>query len=290
MRRRHGALSESDYTRAYDDAVAGIREAVDSGKRLAIMISPMLPCEEAYALASLARALDPQAVLGLGPVPISGQDKHFPPDSDNPFIMRAEKAPNARGIRRVLGAFGQWLEYDKLLGAIASDNVGAAIITGNYPSDWSTGPLLDAMKSCYSILIDTLGSPLIEASKVVLPGATWVEKAGTFENAGNILQAFEAAIPVIEMAKCEGQLALDLLAVVDGQRTHDTPAIEFVDEQPGRVPAATTLRISSAGLFNAADTRAKMAAAHEALKVFATDVRYPAADTLQEPDVQLVQL
>ena len=44
----------------------------------------------------------------------------------------------------------QWLEYDQLLGAIKSDNVGAAIITGNYPSDWSTNPLIDAMKSCFT--------------------------------------------------------------------------------------------------------------------------------------------
>jgi NADH-quinone oxidoreductase subunit G len=227
------------------------------------MISPMLPCEEAYALAKLARALDPDAILGLGPVPVDGEDKHFPPDSDNPFVMRAEKAPNARGVARVLEAFGGLTDYDQTLDAIRSDRVGAAIVTGNYPSDWSSDALIDAMKSCFTLLIDTLGSPLVEAADVVLPGATWLEKAGTFENADNILQAFERAIEPIDYCKCEAQIALDLIAA----KNASTPAV-----------------------YNAANIRQAMAGEH-GLAVFVSDVHLPVAESVPDAsDMEFVEL
>ena len=47
---------------------------------------------------------------------------------------------------------------------------------------------------------------------MLLPGATFVEKAGTFENHANRLQSFDRAIQPIEFAKAEGQIALDLRA------------------------------------------------------------------------------
>ena len=47
---------------------------------------------------------------------------------------------------------------------------------------------------------------------MVLPSATWVEKSGTFENVNNRLQAFDQAISIIDMAKSEGQIAMDLAA------------------------------------------------------------------------------
>ncbi len=110
-RKQYGATVECDYSRAYEDAITGIQNAMngESRKRLAVLISPMLPCEEAYLLAKLARQLDPQAILGLGPVPTQGQDKTFPKGAaatdKNAFTMYAEKAPNARGVRRDDGPY-----------------------------------------------------------------------------------------------------------------------------------------------------------------------------------------
>ena len=49
-----------------------------------------------------------------------------------------------------------------------------------------------------------------------LPGAAWVEKAGTFENADGRLQAFEQAIPTPGLAKAEGQIGLDLMSEWSG--------------------------------------------------------------------------
>src|SRR4029079_11020893 len=48
MRRQFGALVESDYTRAYEETVDGLKAAAKAGKRIALAVSPMLSCEEAW--------------------------------------------------------------------------------------------------------------------------------------------------------------------------------------------------------------------------------------------------
>src|SRR5678815_3024975 len=148
MRRQFGALIESDYTPAYADAVEGLRSAVEAGKRIALVVSPNLSCEEAFLLATLARALDPAALLAVGPIPRRGSDKSFPPNApeDKAFKVYAEKAPNARGVRRVLESIagaGKVATYEQFLDIAAKasgrDQIGAVILTGNYPGS-TTGP------------------------------------------------------------------------------------------------------------------------------------------------------
>lgn len=114
------------------------------------------------------------------------------------------------------------------------------------------------------MLIDTLGSSLVERAKVVLPGATWVEKAGTFENAFGLIQAFEQAIPVIEMAKAEGQIGLDLLASAKGEK---------------------------AKIYDAARLRKEMASRFPTLGVFTSEVRYPVVEaSKRESDMAVVEI
>ncbi len=313
LRKQFGATVECDYTRAYEEAVEGIQKAVAEGKKLAVLISPMLPCEEAYLLAKLARALDPHAVLALGPVPFKGEDKVFPKGAKetdkNAFKMYAEKAPNARGVRRVLAAFDnkspeQVLSYENFLrtlghGTGASD-VGAVILTGNYPSEWATDELKTSLGGKFTLLIDTLASTLVEQADVVLPGATFAEKAGTFENARNMIQAFEQAIPVIELAKSEGQLALDLMLTIDALRreklTHvptlpqGRVQVVKVNTTVGQVAAGVQVATAKADPYNAANIRTEMAGRFPALGVFATNVSMPKAGMEMQADMKVVEL
>lgn len=280
MRRQYGALIESDYTRAYADAAEGLRGAVEAGGRVALVVSPMLSCEEAYLLATLARSIDPSAVLAVGPIPTRGQDKTFPPNApaERAYRVYAEKAPNARGVRRVLEAIGgKALSYEQVLEQLkrgsGREQIGAVILTGNYPGPWADDELHGLLSRAkaergagrrFLVLIDTLTSRLVDEADVVLPGATWAEKAGTFENARGVLQAFEQAIPVIEMAKSEGQLALDLAAALEGH---------------GRQPA----------IYNAAEARGAMGQT-PALAAFGTDVKRPAPHSAAEAGMQVVEL
>jgi len=52
---------------------------------------------------------------------------------------------------------------------------------------------------------------------VVLPGATWLEKTGSFQNIHDRLQLFEQAIEPIDGTRPEGQIALDLMNLAAGR-------------------------------------------------------------------------
>ncbi len=299
MRRQFSTLVESDYTRAYDEVIQGLRRAVADQKFVALMVSPMLSCEDAYLLASFVKMIDRNAVFALGPVPFHGQDKVYPigaKDGDpKAFKVCSEKAPNARGVRRVLGAFGQVLEYPDLLRRLGQgsgeSDIGAVMLTGNYPSEWATSELKSCLAGKFVTLIDTLASDLLARCDVVLPGATWAEKAGTFENWKSVLQAFEQAIPVIEMAKSEGQLALDLIATAQGKPApdHESKSI-MVDTTRGQVAAGAQIALPKSEAFNAANVRARMAREMPALSVFTTQVSLPAQEPAREPDMAVIDL
>lgn len=255
-----------DAPMAWDAACEAVVSGLGEARKPAAMISPMLSCEDAYLLARFVLDVNPNATLALGPVPMLGHDKTFP----GGFKMHAEKAPNARGVRRVLSKLtgGKSVEFDALQTALtrnagADGSIDAILITGNYPSDWATPQLLAALdsKRRFIALIDTLQNKLVERANVVIPGATWIEKAGCFENAAGRIQAFERAIAPIDFCKGEAQIALDLSAVRTGE---------------------------SAGVYDAAATRRDMAQTLGVDEFSA--VHTPGETERVESDMQLIEL
>jgi len=245
---------------AYDAAYSKVNERLTSAEGISLLMSPMLSCEDAYLLSTFVLEHDSDASFGVGPVPYQGEDKEFL----DGFRLYAEKAPNARGVRRVLAKMTSNVrEYEEFLGSLRSSSKDrAVVITGNYPSEWVTQELLDALGDRFVVLIDTLNNKLVERADVVLPGATWAEKSGTFENANNRLQAFERAIDPIDYCKSESQIAMDL----DANRLGVSPK-----------------------RYNAANTRQTMAQAH-GLHVFVTEVYLPAGQEPVDSDMQMVEL
>ncbi len=265
--KRHGAQEPTDWNTAYDTLLEKLEvtKLKKGPGSLAFVISPMLACEEAFLLGTLAKKLDAEAVLAVGPVPVDGEDQTFP----GGYTVRAEKAPNARGVRRALESIRERvLGFDQL----DLSNLHAVVLTGNYPQAWITDGFKSQLTSGggkFLAILDTLPNALIDAglggADIVLPGATWLEKAGTFENHAGRLQSFVAAIPVREGAKAEGQIALDLLARLDGQRPgrFDAAAIR---EQLGTLPGG--------GVFSASGG----------------DVHHPTEDDIPLSEVEFVAL
>ncbi|MFG0273961.1 MAG: molybdopterin-dependent oxidoreductase [Phycisphaerales bacterium] len=275
LRRRFGEMVDVEWARALTELAEHARKAVEEGKRFAILISPMLASEEAYLLATAARKIDDDCIVGLGPVPVQGEDKVFPPGAgdDHPgrFVKRAEKAPNARGVRRVLEAVlgaKRVLAFDAFVKELGGKKVGAALLTGNYPSMWHTDALVKAAgrEDLFLAVCDTLTSRLVDGAEVVLPSSTWAEKAGCFENAMNRIQAFEQAIEPLHESMPEGQIALDLLWVLAGDTT------------------------ARRRLYNAANIRMEMADAHDALRVFTSEIHMPEQGAPREADMAVVEL
>ena len=70
-----GDLKPAPVDQTLAAAARGLAQTVEQGGTLAGVLSPFLTVEEAYLLASYLRALHPQAVLALGPVPVRGEDR-----------------------------------------------------------------------------------------------------------------------------------------------------------------------------------------------------------------------
>ena len=255
--REHVSWEPEEAAGAWDEAIDRAVEGLQSAGHIAAIISPMLSCEDAWYLGRLARELDPKATLVVGPVPMQGEDKTFP----GGYTVRAEKAPNARGVRRVLSALGgEVVEFDAVAGACSSAD--AVLVTGNYPSEWVTDSLLAAVGDRFTVLLDTMPNRLVERADVFLPTATWMEKSGTFQNVDNRLQTFERAIEPVDYCKSEAQIALDLSARHRGE--------------------ASTW-------FNAALARQQMAS-EAGLEAFVSEVHQAVAEVRVESDMEVVDL
>ncbi len=235
-REQHGEQVPITFDHAYHEIDEQLNAIVREGGTIAAMISPMLSCEEAYLIGQYVRQHHDNpadAVLGLGPVPMEGEDQTFPPtakaDDANAYTIRAEKAPNARGVQRVLNGFAQLdkadqsgsLDFDGFIAAVKKAK--AVILTGNYPSEWMTKELTKALSKKLVILIDTLPNAWTPKATFVLPASTWMEKSGTFENVNSLLQAFERSIQPIEGTRPEGQILTDLMAIADGLPLSHSP-------------------------------------------------------------------
>ena len=284
--RAHNRQRQADWGRAYRETLRLTTPETRNNKPIALMLSPMLTCEDAYLLASAVRDIDPDATIALGPVPIHGEDKPFP----GGYTVRAEKAPNARGVRRVIQAITGSTpnEYNDLLPRLNASEFGAFICTGNYPSEWVTQELESAAENTPTIVIDTLPNRLTNNAEVFLPAATWVEKAGTFENIDNRLQAFEQAIPTIGLSRSEAQIGLDLIAIIAGDATPgEVPETTrfYPDAAPGQVPVAMEIATPIGERYNPANTRQQMAATHPELEPLTTDTQTPAQTQHRQSDM-----
>src|SRR5207249_2269724 len=109
-RMQYGTQIETSYANAIEHADAEMtRLHKENGDGvLFALLSPMMACEEAYLLGKYIRSIDPQAILALGPVPTSEKDEVFKNYMSGKvtFTIKAEKVPNAAGIRRVIEMLG----------------------------------------------------------------------------------------------------------------------------------------------------------------------------------------
>lgn len=202
-----------------------LTNAVVSNQGAVGIISPFLTVEEAFLVARLIRATQPKAVLGLGPVPVSGVDQTFSPDArkgrtgdtsfvePRDFIIRAEKCPNRRGVELILEHFqGEVIPYPVLLDRISKGEFEIAYVTGGglEPafSDSDAQIIRKGVKTL--ILQDCWPSALGQVADVVLNGANYAERAGCYVNAEGRLQYAAAALP-----PRDGSLPdLDLLSIL----------------------------------------------------------------------------
>lgn len=215
-KKEHGSPTPTSSREAFEIAAKSLKSLAAQPGSLYAMLSPMMACEEAYLLAKAIRAIDPQAVLVLGPVPTTGQDEIFRHSltGQQTFVIKAEKVPNAAGVRRVISTFGgPSATYDQFTRAERSDlrNLKGGWIVGGYLSNWIKGDLPAPLASGFRVVQDLLPTSLSESADIVLPAAAWAEKDGCWENHAGRIQPFVAAVPPPEGVARDGDIYLPLL-------------------------------------------------------------------------------
>ncbi|APW59755.1 molybdopterin-dependent oxidoreductase [Paludisphaera borealis] len=242
----HAAVPSDEALKAVD---RGLKQAVVEGKTIAGVLSPFLTVEEAYLMAGYLRELSASSVLALGPVPIRGADQTFQPDlstgrsgdtsflAPRPFTIHAEKAPNARGVRAVLEHFqGTLIDFAELSKRATAGEFGALYIAAGATDE----PWIDEASSAalrekvgFIVLQDVKVSPLAHVADVVLAGATFAEKAGSYVNADGRLQYSGAALP-----PRDGSLPdLDLFAILLNRPGGPVRSADVLAQVAASVPA-----------------------------------------------------
>jgi len=164
--------------------------------------------------------------LILGPVPTMGEDevfKHYLTGKET-FRIKAEKVPNAAGIRRVMGMLGgASATFDEFVAGTKAElkNLKAGWIVGGYLSNWIPATQPAHFKKGFRVVQDMLPTSLSEAADVVLPAAAWAEKDGCWESFAGKIQTFSAAIRPVEGARREGDVYFGVMGRKGMYRAED---------------------------------------------------------------------
>lgn len=185
------------------------RLAKETG-RFGVVVSPFATVEEAYLLSKLAKKIDPEAVLALGPVPVAGEDETF----KGGFVIRAEKAPNKRGVEPVLAHFGGVVSFEDFVAKADKGEFAKVWVAGGYPKSWIDAETSAKLAKAKLLVVqDLFASDLAAKAEFVLPSTTYVEKDGSFVNVQNRLQALRWAVRSPGAVRSEGGVYQALLGV-----------------------------------------------------------------------------
>jgi NADH-quinone oxidoreductase subunit G len=218
MMKADGGWKAANWTELLPKIKYAVDEAVlMSPKRVVVVLSPFLTVEEAYATGAAFKKMSDLVRLVLGPVPVVGEDDHYPKDvkgnavQPTKFTIRAEKCPNRQGVEAVLKKLqGEIIEFKDVLPEFGS--LAAVWFAGGYPNpEWVN----DAVKIPHSlpsmmVVQDFFPTKLSEAATYFIPASAAFEKDGTFVNHAGLAQPFAKAAKPSAETRSELQLAFDL--------------------------------------------------------------------------------
>jgi NADH-quinone oxidoreductase subunit G len=185
---------------------------------IAVMLSPFLTVEEGFLLATFIKSISPKSKLVLGPVPVIGEDDHYPKTRGSvapqvKFTIRNEKCPNKKGIEQIIKHF----EGDVIHVAdyLSKNTPEALFIAAGYQGEevaWFDNTLLELFKKVKLLITqDLFPSALTDVSKYIIPSAAFSEKEGTFVNFAGLAQELHWACVPLKQVRTDGQVYLDLL-------------------------------------------------------------------------------
>lgn len=216
--------------------------------KVAVVLSPMMSCEEAWLLTRFVRRVAPDATVATGFVPVEGEERCFPAGcepKDAKFTIRTEKCPNRRGVELIAEhAGGATCDFDGFVKRVTEGAFSALWIVGGYPGPWVSKELAKGLKNVELLVVqDIFENELTAAAALVLPMCAWVERDGSFMNQAGRIQPFRRAISPPSGAKRDGQYLFELAGyegLYSGQRVRELMADGIAAfgnvSEPARVP------------------------------------------------------
>jgi NADH-quinone oxidoreductase subunit G len=158
-------------------------------------------------------------------------------EADN-VLLNADRNPNTAGAKLSGVTTG---DLPKIVEGIKAGKIKTLIMFGEDAVEPETLGKLELL-----LVIDILPTRATEAARYVLPGATFAEKRGTFINANNRIQRFNAAIPSPGFARPEWQTLVALLNEISADGSYLTLEDVFAD-MARTIPALAGLNLSKIG-------------------------------------------
>ena len=181
--------------------------------------SACLTNEEHYLFGSLF-----QSGLGGGPVAIRSRvseegDVVFKAG----FTIRADKSPNARGARTVLEGLGLSVtQSSEIWRGVAEGRIRALYLVGGDPLETLSDEEQAALASLdFLVIQDVQSHGWTAMADVVLPGAAFIEKEGTFTNVDGRVQRIRQGLAPAGDARPDWEILRDLNRLMGGEAPQD---------------------------------------------------------------------
>jgi len=206
-----GGLVETGWQSALERAALLIAEFIkrNGAKAFGAIVSPHLTNEENYRFGELLRA------IGAGRVAMAVRRGR-----QDDFLIKAEKAANARGVRELGLVKGADDGLEELLRACEAGETKALYICGADILDTVAPERLAAIVAKIELLIvqDLKLRPQFGRAAVVLPTTTFAEKDGTFTNHAGRVQRIQRALESPPGWVADGEIFTGILNLVGSRR------------------------------------------------------------------------
>jgi NADH-quinone oxidoreductase subunit G len=194
-------------SRDWDGVLPSARTALSSAvqrnaKSVAVVFSPWMTVEEAFMLAKFAKSLSSEVTLALLPTRYEGEDDTYPKDVHGKplqpvkFTIRAEKAPNRRGVEAVLKQFqGSVIPAGDVLGGVASGKFESLYLVEADPKGLLNDQQAEGLAKAKLLIVQgMLASPATKRAHFVLASGSFAERDGTVINHSGLAQLIGRAL------------------------------------------------------------------------------------------------
>jgi NADH-quinone oxidoreductase subunit G len=248
-------------SRDWDGVLPSARTAFSSAvqrnaKSVAVVFSPWMTVEEAFMLAKFAKSLSSDVTLALLPTRIEGEDDTYPKDVHGKplqpvkFTIRAEKAPNRRGVEAVLKHFqGSVIPAGDVLGGVASGKFESLYLVEADPKGLLNEQQAEGLAKAKLLIVQgLLASPATKRAHFVLASGSFAERDGTVINHSGLAQLIGRALRGPGESQADNRILWNLTqrpglfngAAIRKELAAEISSLSILAEDPGEFGVVTT--------------------------------------------------